>query len=265
MATGRNGDKNSGLAEATMFNTGSKEWKMFEQWPPVAARKTNFYLSDSGKLSGYIPRGNSFSEYISNPAKPVPYTMDIAGSFGITPRNYMTEDQRFASRRTDVLTFQTEVLKEEMTLGGEITVNLQVSTTGTDADWVVKLVDVFPGNAVTPAYSAPGTIMGGYQMMVRSEVMRSRFRNSYEKPEAMTPNKIVPIKFKLQDVLHTFKPGHRIMIQVQSSWFPLIDRNPQKFVPNIYKANDADFIKATQRVYHSAKNASYVEVDVLGN
>ena len=257
------GDKNSGLPEATMFNTGVKEWKMFDQWPPAAAQKTNFYFDEKSKLSTVAPKGNAFSEYISDPAKPVPYTMDIAGSFGITPHNYMSEDQRFAARRTDVLIFQTDSLTEDLTLGGEITVNLQVSTTGTDADWVVKLVDVFPGNAITPAYSAPGTIMGGYQMMVRSEVMRSRFRNSFSKPEPLTPNKITTIKFKLQDVLHTFKAGHRMMIQVQSSWFPLIDRNPQKFVPNIYKAEDSDFIKATHRVYHSAKNASYVEVDVL--
>lgn len=257
------GDKASGLPEATMFNTGVKEWKMFDQWPPAASKKTSFYFDEKSKLSTVAPKGNAFSEYISDPAKPVPYTTDIAGSFDITPHNYMSEDQRFAARRTDVLVFQTDSLTEDLTLGGEITVNLQVSTTGTDADWVVKLVDVFPGNAITPAYSAPGTIMAGYQMMVRSEVMRSRFRNSFSKPEPLTPNKITTIKFKLQDVLHTFKAGHRMMIQVQSSWFPLIDRNPQKFVPNIYKAEDSDFIKATHRVYHSAKNASCVEVDVL--
>ncbi|MBL7726705.1 MAG: CocE/NonD family hydrolase [Dinghuibacter sp.] len=257
------GEKNAGLPEAAMFNTGAHEWKMFEQWPPAQAQKTKLYFDANGRLTMNAPTGNGFGEYISDPAKPVPYTADIAGSFGITPYNYMSEDQRFASRRTDVLTFQTEELAGDLTLGGEITVNLQVSTTGTDADWVVKLVDVFPGNAVAPAHAAPGTILGGYQMMVRSEVMRSRFRNSYEKPEPVTPNKIIPIKFKLQDVLHTFKKGHRLMIQVQSSWFPLIDRNPQKFVPNIYKAEDADFIKATHRVYHSAKNASFVEVDVL--
>jgi uncharacterized protein len=257
------GDHNSNLAEATMFNTGRKEWKMFNQWPPADVRKTKMYLNNNGKLTSAAPAGNSFSEYISDPAKPVPYTQDIAGSFDITPYNYMSEDQRFAARRPDVLVFQTDSLPADITLGGEITINLQVSATGTDADWVVKLIDVFPGNAPQTAHTLPGTIMGGYQMMVRSEVMRSRFRNSFEKPEPLVPNKITPIKFRLQDVLHTFKAGHRIMIQVQSSWFPLIDRNPQKFVPNIYKANDSDFIKATHRVYHSAKNASFIEVDVL--
>lgn len=257
------GDKNSGLPEATMFNTGTKEWKMFNQWPPAEAKKTNLYFNDKGKLAMTAPTGSSYSEYISDPAKPVPYTMDIAGSFGITPHNYMSEDQRFASRRPDVLVFQTDSLTEDITLGGEITVNLQVSTTGTDADWVVKLVDVFPGNAVAPMHTAPGTVLGGYEMMVRSEVMRSRFRNDFSKPEPLTPNKITQIKFRLQDVLHTFKAGHRIMIQVQSSWFPLVDRNPQKFVPNIYKAEDSDFIKATQRVYHGGKNASFVEVEII--
>jgi uncharacterized protein len=258
-----NGDGQSGLPEAYLFNTGSKEWKTFDQWPVASAQKTKFYLQENQQLSNKAPGKPGFSEYTSDPKKPVPYTMDIPGSFQITPRNYMSEDQRFAARRPDVLVFETTELAEELTLGGEISVNLNVSSTGTDADWVVKLVDVFPGDEENTAYTPAGISLGGYQMMVRSEVMRSRFRNSFEKPEALIPNKITTIKFKLQDVLHTFKKGHKLMIQVQSSWFPLVDLNPQKFVPNIYKANDTDFIKATQRVYHSPTTPSYVEVDVL--
>jgi putative CocE/NonD family hydrolase len=189
--------------------------------------------------------------------------MDIAGSFGITPRNYMSEDQRFAARRPDVLLFETDTLTEDLTLGGELIVKLNVSTTGTDADWVVKLIDVYPDNEPNTPYTPKGVTLGGYQQLVRSEATRSRWRNSFEKPEPMVPNKITPITFRLQDVLHTFKRGHRIMVQVQSTWFPLIDINPQKFVPNIYKAGKQDFIKAIQRVYHSAANPSYLEVDML--
>ena len=185
--------------------------------------------------------------------------MDIAGSFGITPRNYMSEDQRFASSRPDVLVYETEILADDITLGGEISVKLSVSTTGTDADWVVKLIDVYPGDEPNSNHTDKAVTLAGYQQMVRSEIMRSRFRNSFEKPEPMIPNKITEVKFKLQDVLHTFKKGHRLMIQVQSTWFPAFDRNPQKFIPNIYKAEASDFIKATHRVY----NSSYVEVDVI--
>ncbi|MFN2456744.1 MAG: CocE/NonD family hydrolase [Chitinophagaceae bacterium] len=179
------------------------------------------------------------------------------------PRNYMGEDQRFAGRRPDVLVFETDTLSDDITLGGEILVNLNVSSTGTDADWVVKLIDVYPGHEPNTPYTPQGVVLSGYQQMVRSEVMRSRFRNGFEKSEPMVPNKITPIKFQLQDVLHTFKKGHRIMVQVQSSWFPLVDLNPQKFVPNIYKADSKDFIKATQKIHHSPTNPSYIEVNVL--
>ncbi|MDQ3843692.1 MAG: CocE/NonD family hydrolase, partial [Bacteroidota bacterium] len=165
--------------------------------------------------------------------------------------------------RPDVLVFETDTLSSDITLAGEITVRLNVSTTGTDADWVVKLIDVYPGYEENTPYTPQGATMSGYQQMGRNEAMRSRWRNSFEKPEPMVPNKVTPITFRLQDVLHTFKQGHRIMVQVQSSWFPLIDLNPQKYVPNIYKAEPTDFIKATQRVYHSAANPSYLEVEIV--
>ncbi|MGB5007459.1 MAG: CocE/NonD family hydrolase [Ferruginibacter sp.] len=254
-----NGDRNTGLPEAYMFNTGKKEYEKFNQWPPANVQKKKMYLDNRERLSLIAPKVEGYSEYISDPNKPVPYTMDIPGSFDITPRNYMSEDQRFAASRPDVLVFETGELTEDFTLGGEIKVKLNVSTTGTDADWVVKLIDVYPGNEPNSTYTDKVISLGGYQHMVRSEIMRSRFRNSFEKPEPMVPNKTTAVNFVLQDVLHTFKKGHRIMVQVQSTWFPAFDRNPQKYVPNIYKADAKDFIKATHRVY----NNSFIEVDII--
>lgn len=257
----------SKLAEATIFFSGANEWKQYPQWPPAGKTDQPLYLQPDGKLGWDKPTGkNSFSEYVSDPSKPVPYTEDVHWS---RTRDYMTDDQRFASRRTDVLTFQTDILSDDVTLGGTLVADLLTSITGTDADYIVKLIDVFPDD-----FSYPGTAqaggrdaggpypMGGYQMLVRGEVMRGRFRNSFEAPEAFKPNKIERVKFELPDVAHTFKKGHRIMVQVQSSWFPLVDRNPQKFV-NIYEANDSDFQKATIRVYHDAANASSILLPVL--
>jgi len=210
-----NGDKNSGLPNAYMFNTGKKEWETFDKWP---------------------------------------------ATMGFTPHNYMSEDQRFAGRRTDVLVYETDVLKDDVTLGGEIMAHLKVATTGTDADWVVKLIDVYPPDEPNNPYMPNKNItLSNYWQMVRSEVMPARFRNSFEKPEAMVPNQKTNVDFHLQDVLHTFKKGHRIMIQVQSTWFPLIARNPQKFVENPYKANESDYVKATHTVY----NDSFIDVDLL--
>ena len=257
------GDGNNGLPDAYMFNTGTKAYEKFAQWPPSNAVKKKLYFERNEKLSFDSLKGNGFSEFISDPNKPVPYTMDVAGSFGITPRNYMSEDQRFAASRPDVLVFETDELIQDITLGGEIKVTLNVSTTGTDADWVVKLIDVYPGNEPNSAYTDKGVTLAGYQHMVRSEIMRSRYRKSFEKPEPMIPNNVTTINFPLQDVLHTFKKGHRIMVQVQSTWFPAFDRNPQKYVPNIYKADAKDFIKATHRVYHSPAKPSYLTVDVV--
>lgn len=254
--------ENAQLAEATLFDTGKKEWRTFDKWPSPTAQKVKLYFQEKEKLSlNQAPSGNNFSEFISDPANPVPYAEDLGASF--TPRKYMTDNQLEASRRPDVLVFQTDVLTEDLTLGGEILAKLKVAVSGTDSDWVVKLIDVYPDDEKNGEFTPKHTKLAGYQMLVRSEMFRGRFRNSFEKPEPFVSNQITEVKFPLQDVLHTFKKGHRVMIQVHSTWFPIIDRNPQKYIENIYKAEDSDFIKAMHRVYHSADNASYVEVEVL--
>lgn len=258
--------ENPNLAEATVFFTGENQWRKFDQWPPRGPAR-DIYLEEKGALSWNRPgKQNNFTEYISDPAHPVPYTEDV--HFNRT-REYMTDDQRFASRRPDVLTFQTYPLEEDLTLAGPVIANLKVSTTGTDADFIVKIIDVFPDDFKYPGdvnqvnRSAGGSYpMGGYQMLVRGEVMRGRFRNSFEKPEAFTPGKIETVKFELPDIAHTFKQGHRLMVQVQSSWFPLVDRNPQKFV-NIYSADPSDFEKATMRIYHDTNNTSTIYLPIL--
>ncbi|HLF46246.1 MAG TPA: CocE/NonD family hydrolase [Chitinophagaceae bacterium] len=255
------------LAEATIFFSGANEWKFLNQWPPAGMNSKQIYLEAANKLSWNKPAAkNSFSEYISDPAKPVPYTEDV--HFSRTTA-YMTDDQRFASRRTDVLTFQTDILNEDLTLAGPVIADLLVSISGTDADFVVKLIDVFPdkfsypGSATPQGRGAGGSYpMGGYQMLVRGEIMRGKFRNSFENPTAFTPNKIEKVKFDLPDVAHTFKKGHRLMIQIQSSWFPLADRNPQKFV-NIYEADISDFQKATIKIHHDAANSSSIWLPML--
>ena len=252
------GDGKTGLPEAYLFDTGKKEWREFSEYPVKTVQKVDFYLNPDGKIVTGIA-GKGFSEYISDPAKPVPYTEDPKQITGFTPRNYMSEDQRFAGRRTDVLVFETDILTADMTLGGEIMANLKISTTGTDADFFVKLIDVYPGDEKNSLYTPKNITLGGYQQMVRSEIMRSRFRNSFSKPQPLIANQKTDVNFRLQDVLHTFKKGHKIMIQVQSTAFPLFDINPQKYVENIYKANEADFIKATQRIYGDSK----ITVEVL--
>src|ERR1051325_7111342 len=200
-----------------------------------------------------------FAEYVSDPARPVPFINSTA--IGMT-REYMTDDQRFAATRPDVLVYQTEPMADELTIAGPIKVGLDVSTTGTDSDFIVKVIDVYPDDAPDKKFNPAQVRMGGYEMLVRGEPFRARFRNSFSKPEAMTPGKVTNITFEMPDVLHTFLKGHRLMIQVQSSWFPLVDRNPQKFV-DIYNATEADFQKATQRVYRSAASPSSVQVHVL--
>ncbi len=252
------------LPEAYLFDTGKKEWKKFDQWPSPQAKKQKFYLNAAEKLSqAEPPNQQSFSEFVSDPHKPVPYTEDIKMVF--TPRKYMTDDQRFAGRRPDVLVFESEVLAEDLTLGGEILANLYVSTSETAADWVVKLIDVYPPDEPNHELTPQHIKLGGYEQMVRSEAIRGRFRESYSEPKPFAPNQVTPIQLPLQDVLHTFKKGHRIMVQIQSTWFPLIDRNPQKYVDNIFEAEDTDFIPATHRVYHSQEYPSYLEVEILGN
>jgi hypothetical protein len=251
----------SKLPEAYVFETGSNKWRAYEQWPPANTQARSLYLGSNGKLSFTQPTdsANGFDEYVSDPAKPVPYINNIAN--GMT-REYMVDDQRFASRRADVLVYQTDVLNDDLTVAGPITASLFVSTSGTDSDFVVKLIDVYPDSAPDNQPNSTGMKMGGYEMLVRGEPMRARFRNSYEKPEAMTANKVEKVEFVLPDVNHSFLKGHRIMIQIQSSWFPLVDRNPQKFV-DIYKASDADFQKATERVYHSSRYASQLKLSTL--
>ena len=254
------GDGKTGLPEAYMFDTGTKKWQQFDQWPAANAVKKTYSLNLRGGLSEVSTMEYGAREFISDPLKPVPYTSDITTTIGFTPFNYMSEDQRFAGSRPDVLVYQTEVLTEDVTLAGEILAKLRVSTTGTDADWVVKLIDVYPANEPNNPYMPNKNItLSNYQQMVRSEVMPARFRNSFEKPEAMVPNQETAVNVQLQDVLHTFKKGHRIMVQIQSTWFPLIQRNPQTFVPNIYKANESDFQKQTHKVF----NNSSIEFSVL--
>ncbi len=251
------GDGETGLPEAYLYDTGLKHWEQFAQWPPLSAQKTAFYLHPQGELSTQIPgAGAPFTAYVSDPNQPVPYTADIPGSFGFTPRNYMSEDQRFATRRPDVLSFETPVLDSATTLSGDIEVKLWVSTTGEDADFVVKLIDVYPPDEPNTPYTPEHVELGGYEQMVRSEIMRARFRNGFESPEPIVPGEIVPIEFRLQDVLHTFKPGHRIMIHIQSSFFPAFDRNPQTWVENIFEAEEGDFQAQTHRVYHTARYPS---------
>ncbi|MEE1945865.1 CocE/NonD family hydrolase [Pedobacter sp. KR3-3] len=255
-----NGDKNSNLPEAYMFDTGLKQWDKFDKWPATNATKQKLFLGADGKLTFSQAKTAGSVSYVSDPMKPVPYTEDITTTTGFTPHNYMSEDQRFAGRRTDVLIFQTDVLTEDITLGGEIMSHLKIATTGSDADFFVKLIDVYPADEPNNPYMPNKNItLSNYWQMVRSEIMPARFRNSFEKPEALVSGKKTDVNFRLQDVLHTFKKGHRIMIQVQSTAFPLFARNPQKFVANPYKATQADYIKATQTVF----NDSFIEVDVI--
>ncbi|WP_339920469.1 CocE/NonD family hydrolase [uncultured Flavobacterium sp.] len=246
-----NGKGENKLPEAYVFDTGSKDWKTYDVWPPKNAAKTSFYLAQD-KLMSTAQNGVGFQEFISDPKKPVPFTEDI-NQKGITPRKYMTDDQRFAARRPDVLVYETEILEDNMTLAGDILAQLQVSTSGTDSDWIVKVIDVFPSDEPETAEIAPYLKMSNYHMMVRSEVMRGRFRNSFSKPEPFVANQKTAVNIKLQDVMHTFKKGHKIQIQIQSTWFPLIDLNPQTFVENIFYAKPEDFKKQTQRVYDDSK------------
>jgi putative CocE/NonD family hydrolase len=252
-----NGKGENKLPEAYVFDTGRKEWKTYDTWPPKNTEKQQFYLQPQQKLTknaGAV----SFEEFISDPKKPVPHSEDIKQQ-GLTPRKYMTDDQRFAARRPDVLVFETDVLAEDVTMAGDILAKLQVATTGTDADWIVKVVDVFPNDEPETKEVQQYLKMSNYHMMVRSEVMRGRFRNSFVNPEPFVANEKTPVNVKLQDVFHTFKKGHKIQIQVQSTWFPLIDLNPQTFVPNIFYAKPEDFKKQTHRVYSD----SAIEFTVL--
>jgi len=234
------------ISKATIFFSGENKWRKFKQWPPSDITTTPIYLEENGKLS-FEPLENgkgSFDSYVSDPAKPVPYADKV--HFYRT-REYMDDDQRFAARRPDVLVFNTDTLKRDITLAGPVVSDLMISLSGTDADFVVKLIDVLPAN--TPNDPVDKYPMGNYQMLVRAEIMRGRYRNSFSAPEAFVPGKPTQVKFTMPDVAHTFKKGHKIMIQVQSTWFPLADRNPQQFI-DIYHAKDSDFVKETIKIYH---------------
>ncbi|CAN5256758.1 CocE/NonD family hydrolase [soil metagenome] len=242
----------TGLPEAYMFDCGLKQWKQFAEWPPKDIPAVKLFFAENGRLSINNPtKAEAVFEYISDPAHPVAYTSQTEG-FVFTPRRFMTDDQRHASQRPDVITFQTDALIDNLTLAGEIAARLKVSMTGTDADFIVKLIDVYPDDEPNDKRNPENIIMAGYQQLVRSEVFRGRFRNSFEKPEPFKPGEISDVSFALQDILHTFKKGHRVMVQIHSTWFPYIDRNPQKYVDNIYKANAEDFVKSEIRVYGSS-------------
>jgi putative CocE/NonD family hydrolase len=257
------GPAGGGLPEAYVFETGRNQWQKLDAWPPTQAKPTPVYLRAGGWLAFQAPNDGSdpdaADEYVSDPAHPVPFVGEVANSM---VREYMVADQRFASRRTDVLSYQTEPLENDLTVAGPVKVTLHVATTGTDADWVVKLVDVFPDDAADPEPNPERVRMGGFQQLVRGDVFRGKFRKSFERPEPFTPGEPAGVTFTLPDLYHTFRPGHRVMVQVQSSWFPLIDRNPQTFV-DIYQAKATDFRKATQRVYRSRQRASRLELPVM--
>jgi putative CocE/NonD family hydrolase len=245
------------LPEAYVFLTGKNEWLRQDQWPPREARLRNLYLRTDWELSWDPPPEDSdgaFDEYVSDPAKPVPYTDTIAAGM---VKEYMVEDQRFAARRPDVLAYATQPLERDITLAGPVTPCLYVSTTGTDSDFIVKLIDVYPDDAPETMPNAENVRMGGFQQLVRGEPFRGKYRESFSDPKPFVPGEVTRLQFGMPDIFHTFRKGHRIMIQIQSSWFPLVDRNPQQFL-DIYSAGPGDFRKATQRIYRSRKNPSCV-------
>ncbi len=249
------------FAEAYCFQTGSNQWKQYATWPPKEAELKKLYTHADGQLSFDKPTtASGLVSYVSDPAKPVPYrTQPIEATYGEGSRwrSWQVEDQRFASSRPDVISFVYDSLPQDLTVTGKIMAHLFASTTGTDADFIVKLIDVYPN------FDKKNLLMSGYQLPVTMEVFRGRFRKRFEKPEAFTPQKPEEIVIDLHQINHTFLKGHKIMIQIQSSWFPLIDRNPQKFVPNIFEANESDFIKAEQTIYCNSQLATYLELPVL--
>jgi putative CocE/NonD family hydrolase len=259
----REGAPKANVAPVTAFETGTNEWRRLNAWP-AAPNATRLYLQPGLGASFSAPAAGStaYDEYIADPAKPVPFrsrpSQPIGYDLPLTWPQWLVDDQREASGRPDVLVFTSAVLTAPMKIGGQPVANLVASTTGTDADWVVKLIDVYPDEVGgQPA-------MGGYQLMVAGDIFRGRYRESFSSPKAIQPNTPLTYRFALPTANHVFLPGHRIMVQVQSSWFPLYDRNPQTFVPNIFWAKPADYVKATQRVYHSAGEASFVELPVVG-
>lgn len=258
---GLRGPEGGAVPKAWVFGTGANEWRRFEVWPPREARQKILYLGPGGTLSFEAAAGKAmaFDEYVSDPSKPVPVISHTGDGM---PDDYMSEDQRFAARRPDVLVYETEPLESDVTIAGPISPSLRVSTSGTDSDFVVKLIDVYPNDHPDPAPNPARVRMGGYQQLVRGEPFRGKFRKSLTKPEPFKPGKAATIDFSMPDVCHTFLKGHRIMVQIQSSWFPLTDRNPQKFV-DIPKAKVSDFRKAVERVYRGGPEGSRIRVLVL--
>jgi hypothetical protein len=249
------------LPKALMFETGTNVWRRYSEWPPKNTEQKALYLEAGGKLSFEAPKGagDANDEYESDPARPVPFVETQATD---VPRDYMDADQRFAAKRPDVLVYETEPLEKEITVAGEVAPRLWVSSSGTDSDYVVKLIDVYPMDYPDPDPNPTDVHMGGYEQLVRGEPFRAKFRKSFEKPEALVPNQATAIDFSLPSVNHTFRRGHRIMVQIQSTWFPLVDRNPQKFV-NIPEATAADYQKATERVYRGGAHESSIMLPVL--
>ena len=253
------------LKEALLFQTGSDTWTAFDSWPPREAQTRNLYFREDGRLSFDAPQtttAETSDSYLSDPAHPVPnrhrpvdmtYPEDHPGSW----YTWLVQDQRFVDQRPDVLTWQTDALIEDVTVAGKVAAKLFASTTGSDSDWIVKLIDVYPEKV------ASDWRLSGYELMIADEIFRGRFRNSFEKPEPITPGEVTPFTIDLHTANHVFKKGHRIMVQVQSTWFPLYDRNPQKFVPNIFEAKESDYQKATQHIYRSNRFPSSVEISVL--
>ena len=259
------GEASDPQPEARVFESGANRWRTFASWPPTETTSRALYLREQGRLSFEPPTAKGVDEYRSDPAHPVPFIERQATD---RTTDYMIQDQRFASRRPDVLVYESEPLTEDVTIAGPVKPSFWVSTSGTDADWVVKLIDVYPDDAPETAAPTgtgplrPGESMGGYQQLVRGDVLRGKFRNSLEKPEPFVPNAETHVEFAMLDVLHTFRKGHRIMVQVQSTWFPLVDRNPGRFM-DIYHAQASDFRPTTQRVFRSPAAASRIEVQVL--
>jgi uncharacterized protein len=255
------------LKEALTFQTGSNTWTSFDAWPPREAQTKNLYLGEGGSLSWEAPKAvtkEAFDSYTSDPAHPVPYRhipidMTYPDDYPGSWYTWLVQDQRFVEARPDVLTWATQELSEDVTVAGQVTAKLFASTTGTDGDWVVKLIDVYPQKVKTDWK------LSGFELMVADEIFRGRYRKSYEKPEAIVAGEVTPYAIDLHTTNHVFKKGHRIMVQVQSTWFPLYDRNPQKFVANIFEAKESDYQKATEKVYRSNEYPSHVEVSVLPN
>lgn len=257
----------SKIKETNLFDTGAHEWKSFENYEPTNGTDTALYLTENGGLSFTQPTAEGSNEYVSDPLKPVPYTQKITLNY---PRDFMTEDQRFVAGRPDVLVYQTEPLTEDITVAGDIKPSLFISSSGTDSDFIVKLIDVFPDDykfpeGVKPPNNSAWSVFqpGGYQMLLRGEPMPARFRNSFEKPAPLTANQLTKLNnFTMPGIVHTFKKGHRIMVQIQSTWFPLVARNPQKYMDNYKLATTADFQKATQKIYFGGKNSSAIVLPI---